>query len=519
MERKYGLLLLVCMAPLPSFAEGQIRGHVGFSGAVPKAAPIVPHHNPEVCGQQQPLVDETYHVSPKGGLGSVAIVLGVHAAPENIKAETLRLSQKNCRFAPHVQTATQGATLQISNDDAILHNVHGRIQERTTFNVAMPLRGLVIKRVLGESGVLSVTCDSGHTWMKAYIVVVPHPFHVVTDTDGNFVLQGVPAGTYTLRSWHEVLGTQEVSVDVKDGQTTDVTFTYESPEARAAVAPKVAKAPGVTEKYVQSKIEEVEDTLFEEIDKTKSSVKDILAALDTESRARINAEGHALFLKHCAACHGARGDGAGDAAKFLDIPPRDFTRGEYEFRMTPSGVPARVEDLYRTITVGIPGTPMPPWRKTLTDAQRWLLARYLMTLSSRYVGHKPGAPIEIPAETPNDDASVARGKELYTQMKCFQCHGDGGKGDGVSADTTKDDWGNPIKPYDLTRKYFQGGKGGTVIFRAISTGLSGSPMPSYADSLDPVQRWDLVHYIQSLADSFAVVDYLMRAPAGRATVP
>lgn len=241
-------------------------------------------------------------------------------------------------------------------------------------------------------------------------------------------------------------------------------------------------------------------------------------AFTPERRARVLADGRPLYLRYCATCHGAEGDGRGVSAKWIGHPARNFRTGNYEFRMTPLGTLAREEDIFRTISLGVLGTPMPAWRETLSYEQRRLLAQYLMALSPRYLKEKPGRPIEIPRATLFNAESVGRGKALFEQLGCVPCHGAQGRGDGPLAEHLVDESGERIRPYDLTKGYFQGGKGGEVIFRAISTGLSGTPMPSF-EALEPGQRWDLVHFVQSLAEPRGPLDYLFDDPAGRNQVP
>jgi cytochrome c oxidase cbb3-type subunit 2 len=85
---------------------------------------------------------------------------------------------------------------------------------------------------------------------------------------------------------------------------------------------------------------------------------------------------------------------------------------------------------------------------------------------------------------------------MYTEAGCNQCHGGEGKG---NTDQLRDESGNPIVPTDLTLKPFKSGPGPEDLYRTISTGLNGTPMPSYADALAPKERWGLVFYILSIA--------------------
>jgi cytochrome c oxidase cbb3-type subunit 2 len=208
--------------------------------------------------------------------------------------------------------------------------------------------------------------------------------------------------------------------------------------------------------------------------------------------------GRQVYESRCIGCHGPKGDGNGAAATFLSPKPRDFTAGVFKFRTTPSGSLPTDGDLYRTITRGVRWTAMPTWHE-LSDKERLAVAGYIKTFSTRFKEESPEPPIligEPPKATPE---LVARGKDLYVKAKCFQCHGPGGKGDGPSADEMKDLAGFPIRPADFTRGQFKGGSSVRDIYRTMSLGLDGTPMPSFADSMSEAERWAISYYVLSLS--------------------
>ena len=141
---------------------------------------------------------------------------------------------------------------------------------------------------------------------------------------------------------------------------------------------------------------------------------------------------------------------------------------------------------------------MPTWHE-LPEKDRLAVITYIKTFSPRWKEEKPEPPIPI-GDPPKATAElVARGKELYVQAKCFQCHGTGGKGDGPSAGDLKDDQGFTIRPADFTRGQFKGGGDVRDIFRAMTTGLDGTPMPSFADSMKEDERWAISYYVLSFS--------------------
>lgn len=125
------------------------------------------------------------------------------------------LNQQKCEYVPHVMIAPLGAQLEILNSDPLLHNVHAYdlfAGLQTLFNIAQPVRGqrTAIKQTqLNKPGIVYTTCDAGHPWMNAYIMVAEHPYYALTDEDGNFTLDDVPPGMYTLKLWHEGIRIKE----------------------------------------------------------------------------------------------------------------------------------------------------------------------------------------------------------------------------------------------------------------------------------------------------------------------
>ncbi len=209
------------------------------------------------------------------------------------------------------------------------------------------------------------------------------------------------------------------------------------------------------------------------------------------------AAGKPLYLRECSGCHGERGNGAGPAADYVDPRPRDFTQARFKFRTTKSGQPPATADILRTLQRGIPGTAMPSFA-FLSDDERKKIAAYVLKLADLLDGPEPEAIHDIGTPPPMTAESVAKGKELFPEAGCTTCHGESGKGDGKSAKDLKDTSGKPIKPRDLTQGIFRGGGERTDIYYRLLTGLDGTPMPSYRDSIDPPELWELVDYVLSL---------------------
>ncbi len=192
---------------------GTLTGSVKFAGVPPRLDPIPVKKNQDVCGQSVP--NEALVVGTnKGVKGSVILIERVSRGK---KAEgELILDNARCLFVPHVSAVMAGAPARIRNSDPVQHNGHGFLVARPIFNVPLFFKGRVVDVTarLKEPGVVTVLCDV-HTHMSAWIVVHDSPYFAVTGEQGDFKIDGIPPGTYTITMWHE--GFRVKGVD-KDGR-------------------------------------------------------------------------------------------------------------------------------------------------------------------------------------------------------------------------------------------------------------------------------------------------------------
>jgi mono/diheme cytochrome c family protein len=208
--------------------------------------------------------------------------------------------------------------------------------------------------------------------------------------------------------------------------------------------------------------------------------------------------GRQLYYRYCWGCHGARGNGDGENAPYLNILPRNFVIGAFKCRSTPTGTLPLDSDLFSTLKRGINFSNMPNW-SALTDQQRADLIAFIKTFSPRWKTEKPGDAIQVPAEPALSVASIKHGSELFQKLECWKCHGQEGRGDGPSASTLTDSNDQPIRPYNFTSdNRSKCGKTNQDLYKIFMTGLDGTPMPSFADVIKPEDAWDLVHFLRTL---------------------
>ncbi len=225
------------------------------------------------------------------------------------------------------------------------------------------------------------------------------------------------------------------------------------------------------------------------------------AAQDVGTEAQ-RESGKTLYLKYCSQCHGENGNGEGYATPHLRPRPRDFTTGKFKVRTTPNGALPTHQDLVNIIRRGMPYTSMPAW-PNLSDEEVSNLAHFITTFSPDFSNpEKTPQPVALPSAPRATNESIEQGKKLYVETGCVKCHGTLGRGDGASAPTLKDDWGYPLPPANLAQSWtFRGGASREDIFRTMSTGLNGTPMPAFLEALTPEQRWAITDFIGSLSGS------------------
>ncbi|HEY4667012.1 MAG TPA: carboxypeptidase regulatory-like domain-containing protein [Anaerolineales bacterium] len=207
---------------------GTISGVINFSGTAPENEPILMDAEP-ICAEQYPdgAFQETVVVNSNGTLQDVFVYVkqGLPDQEWPVSSEGVLLDQSGCRYHPHVLGIQSGQTLIIRNSDGILHNIHPMPVNNRPFNLGQPVEMDSEKSFSTPEVMIPVECDV-HDWMLGYIGVLSHPFFAVSGSDGSFSISGLPAGDYVVEAWHELYGTQTISVSVAEGGTEQIEFSY-----------------------------------------------------------------------------------------------------------------------------------------------------------------------------------------------------------------------------------------------------------------------------------------------------
>lgn len=199
-------------------------------------------------------------------------------------------------------------------------------------------------------------------------------------------------------------------------------------------------------------------------------------------------EGKLLYVSRCMTCHGCAGNGLGHYAGTLVVTPANFK--EEPFRDMPDG------QWFWHVSEGVQGSVMPPWRESLTEAQRWAVIRYVQEVYAHPFERDPAEGDPPPAyqkknPLPATLDNIQAGKETWTR-ECLVCHGDAATGEGPYRRNIE-----PVPP-SFTDKSHYGPFTDADYFWRISEGVPWTAMPTWKIQYTEEQRWQLVTYVRTM---------------------
>jgi len=210
-----------------TFAEkngATLIGRVVFKGVVAPDNVVDVKENRKFCGQTMSI--QTIRLQEGGhGLDQAIVSLGDITTSPAPTPGIRSLVNKQCKFEERINAAMVGDKLVVHNLDPILHNAHGKLGKRTILNVAQVPGGRPFRKKMKRPGQLKIKCDK-HDFMKAHVMVFPHPYFSVTGRSGQFQINSVPAGHHRITVWHETLGQIEKDIDIPTHGTVTVDFEY-----------------------------------------------------------------------------------------------------------------------------------------------------------------------------------------------------------------------------------------------------------------------------------------------------
>ncbi len=214
---------------------GMIKGFVFIDGDYSFIRQYSTTKDPAVCGKSKPYARLIVGKN-KGIKNTIVYLEGITEGKKIVSRQSFSMNQQRCEYSPHIMILPRNSNLEIVNSDPILHNVHAYDYIPTTrsmFNIAQPVRGQRTKikeNQFAGTSLIFATCDAGHPWMNAYIMIADHPYVTTTDERGAFTIDQVPPGTYKLTMWHE--GINIIRVETEGGKIKK--YYYEEPYQNTA---------------------------------------------------------------------------------------------------------------------------------------------------------------------------------------------------------------------------------------------------------------------------------------------
>lgn len=196
---------------------GSVTGNIKFAGKAPVRNVIDMSGDPAcVEAHKGKAYDESLVVGANGSVANAFVYIksGLEGKKFAVPAQPVVIDQNGCWFRPRIMGVQTGQTFQVINSDPVTHNIHPMAMTNREWNHSQGAGDPPMNRKFQQAEVMIPVKCNIHSWMRAYIGVLDHPYFAVSGEDGSFTIANLPAGTYTLAVWQEKLGTQEQQVTV-----------------------------------------------------------------------------------------------------------------------------------------------------------------------------------------------------------------------------------------------------------------------------------------------------------------
>ena len=137
------------------------------------------------------------------------------------------MDQKGLLFQPHILAVQQGTTVEFLNSDKVAHNVFWTNvggNKKLSHNLGTWPQGEKRSFKFDNPGAVPLLCNV-HPEMAGYIVVAPTPYYATSDKSGEYKIENVPDGSYTVTAWHEGAKNQSKPVNVSGDSKADFTLS------------------------------------------------------------------------------------------------------------------------------------------------------------------------------------------------------------------------------------------------------------------------------------------------------
>ena len=208
-------------------STGELTGKVTYEGTPKKFKPIDMSAEPN-CKKfyDTPPLPEASVTGPGNALQNVIAYISEGAPDEKpASGPVVPISQRGCRYVPHVVIAETGQEVWVKNDDSVTHSIHPLAHSNAELNRSQPPGAPPVVIRYEQPEFIRVKCEL-HPWMRGVLAVFKNSHHAVTDANGGFTLPDLPPGKYTVTVWHETYGTQSKQIVITAGESQTQNFVF-----------------------------------------------------------------------------------------------------------------------------------------------------------------------------------------------------------------------------------------------------------------------------------------------------
>lgn len=235
---------------------GKLTGQVVLDGKAPtlklkitKGDPAA--KDPATCAAQDVPNDELVVNPANGGIAHCFVYLktvdkaAIHPSLVASKAPEVVMDQKNCQFIPHCLVVRLDQHPLVKSGDDVQHNTFFSPPYNTAQNTLVGANdrvGLKFPKFTAKEKLPTQVKCTIHGWMTAWWLIVDHPYATVTDKDGKFTIDQLPAGEHKVVIWQELSGyvEKELVVTIKANATNDLK-QIKAPLAKFQIAAEAVK--------------------------------------------------------------------------------------------------------------------------------------------------------------------------------------------------------------------------------------------------------------------------------------
>lgn len=216
-----------------------VSGKVSFTGSVPtpKTFELRRYYDREYCatlsdGKGHRLLKEV-NVGQDGGLKDVVVVIEGVEKGKPFTFTDAEVEASLCQFLPFVTVVSDKRRVTVFNRDPVSHDIQGYAYDQSGVDIVLHRPALhvsgttdMVQLVKGRK-VFTMQCGM-HPYMQNWGYAIDNPYYAVTGPNGAFTIGDLPVGTYRVKAWHPILGTQEREITVKPHEAVTLDFLFEA---------------------------------------------------------------------------------------------------------------------------------------------------------------------------------------------------------------------------------------------------------------------------------------------------